>query len=132
MRGSPAYFNPVAVTMCYQVQQAIGILKLRWTILHSMPLRLRTTHDQALAQGVIVAGVVLHNLVINTDNEPLDDDKYANAKARHAARTGQSEMSADELRVPAHLQRRDRLVTEVTSIAMAEDEDFDLDDYEVW
>jgi hypothetical protein len=41
-------------------------------------------------------------------------------------------MSADELRVPAHLQRRDRLVTEVTSIAMAEDEDFDLDDYEVW
>ena len=109
--------------MCYQVQQAIGILKLCWTILHSMPLRLRTRHDQALAQGVIVAGVVLHNLVINTDNEPLDDDKYANAKAQHAARTGQAEMSADELRVPEHLQRRERLVTEVILIAM-EDEDF--------
>jgi len=40
-------------------------------------------------------------------------------------------MSADELRVPEHLQRRERLVTEVILIAM-EDEDFDFDDYEVW
>jgi hypothetical protein len=117
--------------MRYQVEQAIGILKSRWTILRSMPLCLRTTHDQALAHGIIIACVILHNLAVNTDNGPLENDKYANAKAQHAARTGQAEMSADELRVPEHLQRRERLVTEVILIAM-EDEDFDFDDYEVW
>ncbi len=132
MRGRPAYFNTVAATMRYQVEQAIGILKSRWTILRSLPLRLRTTHDQALAHGIIVACVILHNLVVNTDDEPLDDDEYTDAEARHAARAGQAQLSADELRVPEHLQRRERLVTEMISIAMENDENFDLDDYEVW
>jgi len=39
---------------------------------------------------------------------------------------------ADALRIPEHLQRRERLVTEVNSTAMEDDEEFDLDDYEVW
>ena len=81
MRGRPAYFNAVAATMRYQVEQAIGILKSRWTILRSLPLRLRTTHDQALAHGIIVACVILHNLVVNTDDEALDDDEYTDAEA---------------------------------------------------
>ncbi len=132
MRGRPAHFNTVAATMRYQVEQAIGILKSRWTILRSLPLRFRTTHDQALAHGIIVACVILHNLVVNTDDEPLDDDEYTDAEARHAARAGQAQLSADELRVPEHLQRRERLVTEMISIAMENDENFDLDDYEVW
>jgi len=62
MRRCPAYFNTIAAIMRYQVEQAIGILKSRWKILRSMPLRLRTTHDQALAHGIIVACIILHNL----------------------------------------------------------------------
>jgi len=131
MRGRPAHFNTIAATMRYQVEQAIGILKSRWTILRSLPLRLRTTHDQALAHGIIVACVIFHNLVVNTDDEPLDDDEYTDAEARHSARAGQAQLSADELRVPEHLQRRERLVTEMISIAMENDENLTLDDYEV-
>jgi len=128
----PPYFNTVAATMRYQIEQATGIFKSRWTILHGMPLRLRTTYDQALTHDFIVACVILHDLVFNTNDKPLDDNEYANGKARHAARTGQAEMSADELCVSKHLQRRERRGTEVKSIAMEDDKDFDLDDYEVW
>jgi len=93
-------------------KQAIGVLKSRWTILCDFALRLRTKHDQALAHGVMVACVILHNLVVSTDDEPLDDDKNANAEACHAARTGHARLSVEGLRVPEHQQRCEKLVTE--------------------
>jgi len=93
-------------------KQAIGVLKSRWTILCDFALRLRTKHDQALAHGVMVACVILHNLVVSTDDEPLDDDKNANAEACHATTV--------------------REISNGVSIAMEEDGNFDLDEYEVW
>ena len=76
MRGRPAFFNLRAVTMRYQVEQAIGILKSRWMILRNLPFRLRTVKDQALAHAFIVACVMLHNMVIKTDDEPLDQEEH--------------------------------------------------------
>ncbi len=66
-----------------------------------MPLRLRITHDPALAHGIIVPCVIHHNLVVNTDDDPLDDNENANPKARHAARTGQAEMSQTRCASPS-------------------------------
>jgi hypothetical protein len=84
MRRCPAYFNTIAAIMRYQVEQAIGILKSRWKILRSMPLRLRTTHDQALAHGIIVACIILHNLVVNTEIKPQGRGREKESDPRSA------------------------------------------------
>ena len=126
MRGRPAYLNLRAATMRYKVEQAIGILKSRWTILRNLPLPLRTVQDQALAHGIIVACVMLHNMVIKTDDEPLDDEEQLSALDAKAAREGQAAININEF-IPAENQRRrEKLVTDMLSM---EEEEVDLRDW---
>jgi len=68
MRGRPAYFNTVAARLSKRLAYSSLVGGSSAASPAGGP-------NQALAHGVIVA-CVLHNLVVNTDNKPFDDNEY--------------------------------------------------------
>lgn len=74
LRGKRAYFNIRAAPMRVGVEHSIGILKGRFAGLRGLGLRLRSRRDQARAHGMVIAAVILHNLLVDAEAQPLTND----------------------------------------------------------
>jgi hypothetical protein len=71
------YFNTKIAPAPVAVEHAFGILKSRFRLLKSAPFRMMSDRDEQRAVLAIVAGCVLHNLLINTYKEHLTDEDLA-------------------------------------------------------
>ena len=127
LHGRRAYFNTKGAKARVDIEHSFVILEGRWEILRNARLRLKTPRDEQRAILVMLAGLILHYLFVNTWQDHLSYEELVELAGDEFAERQRDLDGEDELlEFDEQYRRREELVTSMLEL---EKDEVDLEDW---